>query len=218
MRFRDRRDAGRRLGAALARRADLAGEPSGRGRPVVVGIARGGVIVAAEVAAVLGADLAIVVARKVGAPDAPELAMGAIAPGVTVLDRATVDLVGATADEVERVIASEHRELERRERRYLAGREAVALSGRTVVLVDDGLATGATAVASVRWARAQGAARVVLAVPVASPEAAARLRHEADEVVALEVPDGFGAVGAWYGSFGPVGDDEVVAALVGSAT
>lgn len=213
MRFRDRRDAGRRLGAVLAGRTDLADADA---PAVVVGIARGGVVIAAEVATALGAPLDLVVARKIGAPGSPELAMGAIAPGVAVLDRDTVDLVGATDDEVEAEVEAERRELERRERRYRAGRGAVPLVGRTVVLVDDGLATGATAVASVRWARAQGAGRVVLAVPVASSEAVARLRGEADQVVALHVPEVFAAVGAWYGSFPSVGDDEVVAALVGS--
>lgn len=215
MRFRDRRDAGRRLGAVLAERADLG---TTEAPAVVVGIARGGVVVAAEVAAILGAPLELVVARKIGAPGSPELAMGAVAPGVTVLDRSTVALVGATDRQVESEIEAERAELVRRERRYLAGRGAVEIAGRIVVLVDDGLATGATAVASVRWARSRGARRVVLAVPVASAEAVARLRREADEVVVLHVPEDLAAVGAWYGSFPPVGDDEVVAALVGSTT
>lgn len=204
MTFADRLDAGRRLAAALP---DL--DP-----PVVVlGIARGGVVVARAVADALGVACEVALVRKLGAPGNPELAIGAIAPGVRVLDDEIVEDLGVTAAFVDAAVAREERELARREARYRAGRDAPDLTGTTALVVDDGVATGATAVAAVRWARARGAARVVLAAPVASMEAAARLRREADAVVVLETPALFLAVGDHYERFEQVGDDEVLAAL-----
>ena len=205
MRFTDRADAGHRLAAALP--ADL---PS----PVIVlGIARGGVVVARAVADAIGAPCAVAVVRKLGAPDDPELAIGAIAPGVRVLDERTVAELGVSVAEIDAVVEREERELARREARFRAGRAAVDLTGATALVVDDGLATGATAVAAVRWARARGADRVVLAAPVASAQAAERLRREADALVVLATPDPFVAVGDHYDRFEQVSDAEVIAAL-----
>ena len=204
MRFLDRADAGRRLAAALP--ADLS-------RPVVLGIARGGVVVARAVADAIAAPCDVVVVRKLGAPDDPEFAIGAIAEGVRVIEERSLEALGVTAADVEAVSALEERELARREARFRRGRPAPDLRGATALIVDDGVATGATAVAAIRWARARGAVRVVLAAPVASPQAAARLRREADALVVLSVPASFLAVGDHYERFGQVGDDEVLAAI-----
>lgn len=209
--FVDRRDAGRMLGAAVAGTDAPLGDLGPD--PVVLGIARGGVVVAEEVAAVLDAPLEVVVTRKIGAPGNPELAIGAIAPGIRVIDAEAVAITGATADEIEDEVRRQEREMERRERAYRGDRAPVALAGRVAVVVDDGLATGATAIASVRWARAAGARRVVLAVPVAPREALGRLSREADAVLALRTPPSFAAVGQWFEEFGQTSDDEVVDAL-----
>jgi putative phosphoribosyl transferase len=205
-RFRDRRDAGRHLAAALAHlRAE---------HPVVLGLPRGGVPVAAEVAAALGAPLDVILVRKLGVPYQPELAMGAIGEdGVRVLNRDLIARAGITDTEIARVEAAERAELERRARRFRGDRPAVPLEGRTVVIVDDGLATGATARAAVQVARAHGARRVVLAVPVAPPDTAAALAADADEVIAVVQPTPFYAIGQFYDDFTQTPDDEVIAAL-----
>ena len=202
-RFTDRADAGRRLGQALVGRWP--------GQPVVVlGLPRGGVPVAAEVAAALGAPLDVLVVRKLGVPWQPELAMGAVAGGgVRFVDPAVVRQLGVPADQVEAVTRRELVELERRERAYREDRPPAPVAGRVVVLVDDGLATGATVRAAVQAVRAAGPARVVVAVPVGAPGGCRALREVADEVVCLEEPDRFVAVGAWYDDFGQTGDDEV---------
>lgn len=207
--FQDRVDAGRRLAEALEEHAG--------GGTVVLGIPRGGVIVGEILARTLGVALDVVVPRKVGAPGNPELGLGAVAPGVRVLDPWLIERLGVSDDYLEREIAAQEAETVRRLHAYRAGRPPVDLAGRTVIVVDDGVATGGTAVAALRWARAQGADRVVLAVPVAPPQTLDRLRHEADEVVVLATPEPFLAVGEWYEVFDQTSDEEVVAALARTA-
>jgi len=177
----------------------------------------GGVVVGEVVARALGAPLDVVVPRKIGAPGNPELGIGAVAPGVRVLDPSAVALLRVSEAYLEREIAAQETEIERRLHAYRDGRDAQPVRGKIAIVVDDGVATGSTAVAALRWARAQGAARVVLAVPVAPPQTIARLRTEADEVVALETPEPFFAVGEWYRDFEQTTDAEVVAALARSA-
>ena len=204
--FRDRRDAGRRLAARLE---GLRGE-----QPVVVGLPRGGVPVAAAVAEALGAPLDVVVVRKLGVPFQPELGMGAVGEGgVRVLNDEVVRLTGVGPAEIAEVEARERVEIERRARRFRGDRPAVALAGRTVVVVDDGIATGGTARAALAVVRAHGARAVVLAVPVAPTDTLAALAGLADEVVCLESPVGFSAVGQWYEDFTQTSDGEVVRLL-----
>lgn len=203
--FEDRIDAGERLAEALK---EYAGPDT-----VVLGIPRGGVIVAEVVARSLGVPLDVVVPRKVGAPGNPELGLGAVAPGVRVLDPWLIGRLGVTEEYLEREIAAEEAETVRRLRAYRGDRPPLDLSGKTAIVVDDGVATGGTAVAAIRWARAQGAGTVVLAVPVAPPQTMERLRHEADRVVALATPEPFFAVGEWYRRFDQTSDEEVIAAL-----
>jgi putative phosphoribosyl transferase len=205
--FRDRSDAGRRLAEALPERL--------QGEAVVLGIPRGGVVVARVVADALELPLDVVVPRKIGAPVNPELAIGAIAPGVQVWDRRLIRRLDVPDDYLREQVAAEEAEIGRRTEAYRRGRPAVELMGRTVVIIDDGIATGATAVAALRWARAHGAERVVLAVPVAPPETIERLEGEADDVVVLLSPPWFRAVGEWYERFEQTTDEEVVEALSG---
>jgi putative phosphoribosyl transferase len=169
--------------------------------------------VAAEVAAQHGWPLDIVVPRKVGAPFNPELGLGAIAPGVRVLDERMLRTLGVSKEYLEDEISKQEEEIRRRTEAYRRGKAPVELSGKTVVIVDDGIATGGTAIAAVRWAKAQGAKRVIPAVPVAPREAVAKLSKEADEVVALAIPEPFFAVGQWYGDFPQVSDRQVVELL-----
>ncbi len=203
--FEDRIDAGERLAEALK-------EHVGPGT-IVLGIPRGGVIVAEVVARTLGVPLDVVVPRKVGAPGNPELGLGAVAPGVRVLDPYLIERLGVSQEYLEREIAAEEAETVRRLRAYRGDRPPLDLTGRTAIVIDDGVATGGTAVAALRWARARGAERVILAVPVAPPQTMQRLRHEADEVVALATPEPFFAVGEWYRRFDQTSDEEVVEAL-----
>jgi putative phosphoribosyl transferase len=207
--FRDRRDAGRRLATLLAHvRGDA---------PIVLGLPRGGVPVAAEVAGALGAPLDVVLVRKLGTPGQPELAMGAIGEGgVRVVNDAVVRSAQVSDAELAAVEQRERVELERRAVRYREGRAPIPLDGRTVVVVDDGLATGSTARAALAVVRAHGARRIVLAVPVAPPETVAALSGLADEIVCLEQPSHMWAVGQWYEDFRATTDDEVVA-LLGTA-
>lgn len=207
--FEDRVDAGQRLAEALKEHAGVG--------TVALGIPRGGVIVGEVLARTLGVALDVVVPRKVRAPGNPELGLGAVAPGVRVLDPWLIERLGVSEDYLEREIAAQEAETVRRLHAYRAGRPPIDLAGRTVIVVDDGVATGGTAVAALRWARAQGAEWVVLAVPVAPPQTLERLRHEADEVVALATPEPFLAVGEWYQVFDQTSDDEVVAALARTA-
>jgi putative phosphoribosyl transferase len=203
--FVDREEAGRRLADALA---DLKGEDV-----VVLGIPRGGVVVAAEVARAHRWPLDTVIPRKVRAPGNPELGLGAIAPGVRVLDQRMVEMLGVSESYLEREIAEEEREIERRSEAYRGGRPGVDVKDKVVIVVDDGIATGGTATAAVRWAKAQGARKVILAVPVAPAEGVRNLSIEADEVVCLETPEPFYAVGQWYQEFPQTSDEEVVQIL-----
>jgi putative phosphoribosyl transferase len=207
--FADRLEAGERLAKGLAH---LAGSEC-----VVLAIPRGGVIVGEVVARELGAPLDVVVPRKIGAPSNPELAIGAVAPGIRVLDPRMVGALGVTDRYLEREIAEQEAEIERRQQAYRGGRAPQPVEGRVAIVVDDGVATGSTAVAALRWARARGAERVVLAVPVAPPQSLERLRAEADEVVVLETPQPFLAVGEWYRDFDQTTDDQVMSALARSA-
>ncbi|WP_185949482.1 phosphoribosyltransferase [Microbispora sp. KK1-11] len=205
--FVDRRDAGLRLGERLR------GLP-GTEDAVVLGLPRGGVPVAYHVARALGAPLDVIVVRKLGVPYQPELGFGAIGEGgVRVVNPDVVRLANITRDEMAEVERRERAELERRARRFRAGREPVDLAGRTVIVVDDGIATGGTARAACQVARAHGASRVVLAVPVGAPETIASLRRDADEVVCLDTPDHFYAIGAWYDDFTQASDEDVVECL-----
>jgi len=207
--YEDRIDAGERLAEALKAQA-------GPGT-VILAIPRGGVVVGEVIARTLGVPLDVVVPRKVGAPGNAELGIGAVAPGVRVLDPWLIERLGVSEEYLEREIAAQEAETIRRLEAYRAGRPPVDLHGRTAIVVDDGVATGGTAVAALRWARAQGAVTVVLAVPVAPPQTMQRLRREADEVVALETPEPFFAVGEWYRSFDQTSDEEVITALARSA-
>jgi putative phosphoribosyl transferase len=199
--FTDRIDAGRQLARALAHLADQ--------HPVVLGLPRGGVPVAHEVAAALHAPLDVVVARKLGAPDQPELAIGAIARGARYVDPMVAAATGTTDAYLAKVTARETQELERREQEYRRGRPPLDLVGRTVILVDDGLATGATARAAIAAIRRAGAAHIVLAVPVGAPESIARLQHVVDDLIYLEAPRDFRAVSLHYRRFDPTSDAEV---------
>jgi len=206
VRFQDRHDAGRRLAALL--------EPFRDELPVVVGIPRGGVPVAAEVARALGAPLDVTVVRKIGAPQNPEFAIGALAEGgVHVLSDRVVRALGLSRPELQALIMRVQSELVERRLHYRGAREPAPLSGRTVILVDDGLATGHSALAAVQSLRKRGATRVILAVPVAAPESARELRRHVDEVVCVEAPAELWAVGYWYEDFRPTTDEEVAALL-----
>ena len=206
MPFADRSEAGRRLAEKLEW---LRGEDA-----VVLGLPRGGVPVAAEVAVALALPLDVILVRKLGVPYQPELAMGAIGEdGVRVINDEVVHIVGASARDVADVERRERAELDRRARRLRAGRARRDVAGRTVVIVDDGIATGSTARAACHVARAHGAARVVLAVPVAPPKWQSMLDGVADEFVCLETPASFYAVGQAYVDFSQTEDDDVVAIL-----
>jgi putative phosphoribosyl transferase len=206
LRFRDRHDAGRQLAALL--------QPLRDERPVVVGILRGGVPVAAEIAAALDAPLDVTVVRKIGAPQNPEFAIGALAEGgVQVFSERLLGALGLSEAELADLIARGERELAERLSRCRGGHEAASLEGRTAILVDDGLAAVRSALAGVRSLRRRGAARVILAVPVAAPESARELRRHADEVVCVEEPADLWAVGFWYEDFRPTTDEEVATLL-----
>jgi putative phosphoribosyl transferase len=207
--FADRREAGVRLAEALAHLRDE--------DVVVLGIPRGGVEVAAVVAAALQAPLDVVIPRKVGAPGNPELGLGAVAEDVEVLDQHLIRVLNVTESYLRREIAAQREEIARRSSAYRRGRPPVDLAGKVAVIVDDGVATGGTAVAALRWARAKGAKRVVLAVPVAPAEAVRRLGPEADEIVVLASPEPFYAVGQWYRSFPQIPDERVIELLASSA-
>ncbi|HKZ75662.1 MAG TPA: phosphoribosyltransferase family protein [Actinomycetota bacterium] len=207
--FEDRVDAGEKLAKALV---DYSGADA-----VILAIPRGGVIVGEVVARQLGVPLDVVVPRKIGAPGNPELGLGAIAPGVRVIDPRMVEMLGVSESYLERQIAAEEEEIERRLRAYRGGRPSADVAGKVAVVVDDGVATGGTAFAALRWAKAQGASSVVLAVPVAPGASIGRLEQEADRVVVLSAPEPFFAVGEWYRRFDQTTDEEVVAALARAA-
>lgn len=208
--FQDRRDAGQQLAARLSHFRDE--------HPIVLGLPRGGVPVAFEVARALDAPLDVIVVRKLGVPFQPELGMGAIGEdGARVLNDDVVRLARVTPDEIAAVETRERREVERRADLYRKGRSMIPLAGRTVIIVDDGIATGGTARAALQVARAHGARRVVLAVPVAPQESLAEMTALADEVVAVETPTPFYAVGEWYAQFTQTPDGEVIRLLEAAA-
>jgi putative phosphoribosyl transferase len=204
MRFRDRFDAGRRLAERLR------DEYGGRDDVVVLALPRGGVPVGYELARVLGAPLDVFLVRKLGVPGHEELALGAIAGGgVRVLNDDVVTAVGLSEDEVARLAVAEQKELERREQQYRNGREPIEFENRTAILVDDGLATGASMRAAALAVRRHHPKKVVIAVPVAAQRTCDELRSEVDEVVCATTPEPFLAVGYWYEDFTQTTDDEV---------
>jgi putative phosphoribosyl transferase len=205
MSFTDRADAGRRLAAALT--------PLRQRDPVVLALPRGGVPIGYHVARALGAPLDVIVVRKLGAPGHEELAVGAIARGAVYVDWPIVRQLAVTQAYLDQVIGAEKEELERRERAYRGGRPAVPVKGRTVIVVDDGLATGATLRAALVAVRSEQPSSIVVAVPVGAPESVARLRALADDVVCLEMPPDFRAVSLSYEDFSPTSDAEVVECL-----
>ncbi|MBM5810697.1 MAG: phosphoribosyltransferase [Gammaproteobacteria bacterium] len=205
--FADRRTAGIRLAERLAARR--LPEPQ-----IVLGLPRGGVPVAAEVARRLGAPLDVIVVRKVGMPGQEEFAIGAIAfGGIVVREPGVEHYLDGLPVSFETLVVRQQQELERRERAYRSGRPPAELAGRTAVLVDDGLATGTTMLAAVRAARQGGAARIIAAAPVGTSEARERVEREADEVILLAEPPGFMAVGQFYLRFEQVADEEVIRLL-----
>jgi putative phosphoribosyl transferase len=204
--FADRRHAGRLLAGQLQRFA--------ADHPVVVALPRGGVPVGFEIARALGAPLEILAVRKLGAPANPEFGVGAIAEdGTVVLDRVTASRVGLTLGVLDETVAREARELRRRVARYRGDRPALDVCERTVIVADDGLATGITEVAAVRALRGLGAARVIVAVPVGVHASLARVGEEADEVICHTVPVELHGVGFWYEDFSPVSDEQVLELL-----
>ena len=205
--FRDRRDAGRRLGERLA--SKYSGDDA-----VVLGLPRGGVPVADEVARRLGAPLDVIVVRKLGAPFNPEFAIGAIASGgIVYLSPEGLEQTGLREEDVEPVIARERAELARRERLYRRGRGPLEIEGKTAILVDDGIATGSTMEAAVRAVQTASPRRVIVAAPTASQSAVAMLERVADAVEVLKVPEPYIAVGLWYASFPQLTDDEILDVL-----
>jgi predicted phosphoribosyltransferase len=204
--FRDRAEAGALLAAEVVRR--LADEPDLA--PVVLGLPRGGVPVAAAVASALGAPLDVIVVRKLGVPYQPELAMGAIGEnGARVLNEQVLAATGIGEAELAEVERRERTELERRARAYRADRPPINLRGKTAIIVDDGIATGSTVAAAALIARQAGAKKVIVATPVAPPSSIQRLREVADDVIAVLTPEDFFAIGEWYRDFSATSDDEV---------
>lgn len=207
--FNDRRDAGRVLATLLSSYAN-------RSDVIVLGLPRGGVIVAAEVARALHAPLDVYVVRKVGVPWQEELAMGAVADADTlVLNQPLISELQLSAEDVDRVVSRERAEVARRTDVYRAGRPPLALRDRKIIVVDDGLATGATMEAAVRAIRTRQPRAIVVAVPVGARDTCQRLRAIADELVCANIPDQFDAVGAWYREFGQTSDTEVIGELGG---
>lgn len=204
MPFKDRSEAGRKLAGKLVEYKDQ--------QPVVLALPRGGVPVAAEVAQALNAPLDLVLVHKIGVPFQPELAMGAIVDGkspIIVRNEDVIGVVGVDDKRFKAICAKQLAEIERRRMLYLGDRPRAEVSGRTIIVVDDGIATGATMRAALRATRQRGPKRLILAVPVAPPDAIADLREEADEVVCLETHALFGAIGAYYLDFRQVEDDDV---------
>lgn len=207
--FADRRDAGRQLAVQLLPLAD--------DQPVIIGLPRGGIPVAAEVAMALAAPLDFFAVRKLGAPHNPEYGIGAIAEdGSRIFDPEALTALGIVGGVLDAIVAREAEELRRRVVAYRGDRPPHGLDGRTVILVDDGVATGVTDTVALRALRRRRPRRLILAVPVCAPDSAARLREEADEIVCLLCPRMLFGVGQWYQDFAQVSDEEVIAALRGS--
>lgn len=208
LRFRDRIEAGQLLGRELAKRLGVTDDA------IVLALPRGGVPVGAEVAKALGAPLDVFIVRKLGVPGHEELAMGAIASGgVRVLNRDVIDYARITQQQIDAVAAREERELSRREAEYRGNRPPLDVRGRTVIIVDDGLATGSTMRAAVQALRAMEPKRVVVAVPVGAEQTCEEFRSIVDEMVCLRTPEPFEAVGLWYDDFTQTTDEEVHALL-----
>ena len=208
MPFKDRAEAGRKLAMALSKYKDR--------QPVILALPRGGVPVAAEVASALDAPLDLILVRKVGVPFQPELAMGAVVDGgahIVVRNEDVIRMAGVDEAEFKSVCDAELAEIERRRERYLGGRERVDVAGRTVIVIDDGIATGATTRAALRAVRARNPKTLVLAVPVAPTESLATLRQEVDDIVCLEDHEFFGAIGFYYRDFRQISDEEVIETL-----
>jgi putative phosphoribosyl transferase len=206
--FQDRSDAGRRLAKALL---------GYKGRnAVVLALPRGGVPVAAEVAAALDAPLDLILVRKIGVPTQPELAMGAVVDGaapIVIRNEEVIGLSGTTADEFDMTCARELAEIERRRQLYIGERPRAEIAGQVVIVIDDGIATGATTLAALQAIRNRKPKELVLAVPVAPPDTITELRQEVDALICLETPELFGAIGYFYRDFRQVSDEEVVAIL-----
>ena len=206
MAFRDRSDAGRKLAEELEQFAeeDL----------IVLGMPRGGVEVAFEVAQALQAPLDVIVIRKLGAPSNPEFGFGAIGPnGVRILDDQSVRMLGLSEEDIERVAEREREELERRIEEYRGERTMPDMEGKTLIVVDDGAATGGSARAAVRALKEMNPGKLILALGVAPPDTAEELRQEVDELICLETPSAFMAVGQWYSNFSQTTDEQVVELL-----
>ena len=208
MSFRNRSDAGRSLAEALAKYAN--------DQPVVLALPRGGVPVAARVAVALKAPLDLILVRKIGVPTQPELAMGAVVDGAAPLivrNQDIIALAGITEPEFKAVCDSELGEIERRRKRYLGDRRPVEIAGRTAIVIDDGIATGATTRAALRATRMRKPKKLVLAVPVGPTDTLAAMRREADDVICLEEYEDFGAIGFYYADFRQISDQEVIETL-----
>ena len=208
MAFSDRSDAGRRLAKALSKYEDS--------NTVVLALPRGGVPVAAEVAAALNAPLDLILVRKIGVPVQPELAMGAVVDGaapIIVRNDEVIELSGTTDREFDEACARELAEIERRRQLYIGERARVEIAGHVVILIDDGIATGTTTRAALQAIRKRKPKELVLAVPVAPPETIRQLRQEADTLICLETPENFGAIGYFYRDFRQVSDREVIEIL-----
>lgn len=208
--FRDRQDAGTQLAHRLLPLKDSAI------RPVVLGLPRGGVVVAAEVARELNCPLDVLVVRKIGAPHQPELALGAVTDGdnpQVVMNQELIDGLGVSKVYLNAEVAAQFVEVQRRQERYRRGREAVPLDGRTVIVVDDGIATGASVRAGLTALRRRNLAKLILAVPVAASESLMQLQTLCDEIVCLSTPINFMAVGRFYENFDQTTDEEVIALL-----
>lgn len=208
MDFQDRSDAGRRLAKVLSSYKDR--------HPVVLALPRGGVPVAAEVAAALDAPLDLILVRKIGVPTQPELAMGAVVDGaapIVVRNEEVIELSGTTADEFDAACAGQLAEIERRRQLYIGDRDRAEIAGQVVIVIDDGIATGATTRAALQAIRNRKPKELVLAVPVAPPDTITKLRDEVDALICLETPELFGAIGYFYRDFRQVSDQEVVAIL-----
>lgn len=203
--FRDRTDAGRQLADRLQAYRDE--------DPLVLGLPRGGVVLGHAIAEALDAPLDVVVARKVGAPMQPELGIGAVAPGVTLCDTATASSLGVSDEAFERLAEAEREEMRRRLQRYRGEEDLPDVRDRTVILVDDGLATGVTAVAAIHAVRERDPRQVVLAVGVCAASTARALSEEVDDLVCVATPEPFRAVGLWYRDFGQTSDEEVLELL-----
>lgn len=208
MDFQDRSDAGRRLAKTLSSYKNR--------HPVILALPRGGVPVAAEVAAALDAPLDLILVRKIGVPTQPELAMGAVVDGaapIVVRNEEVIELSGTTADEFDAACAGQLAEIERRRQLYIGDRDRAEIAGQVVIVIDDGIATGATTRAALQAIRNRKPKELVLAVPVAPPDTITKLRGEVDALICLETPELFGAIGYFYRDFRQVSDQEVVAIL-----